>query len=362
MTTVPEKGSGISTKQGYIRYSKRKRAFLAFCAIFLVAVTVYAIGLGDTDLSYREIIRCIFHPDDSWDSTVVWDLRLRVLLAAIVAGAALGLSGTVMQTTLRNPMASPYTLGVSSAAAFGASVAIIFLNTGAYRYASDNSGTIGISDPYVTALTAFAFAMLATGVMLAIVKLTDVSPESIVLAGMAVSSIFSALMAMMQYVADTTTLSAIVNWQFGTVERITWDEFYLVLAVTVAIGIYFFWRRWTYNAMESGEDVARGLGVNVERIRIVGLVLTAVLTSVVVAFVGIIGFVGLIAPHVVKKMIGTDNRYLIPGSALIGSIILILAFLAGNYCFSTVVPVGIITSALGGPIFIAILIGRRRRR
>ncbi len=322
---------------------------------------VFTIHLGATGLSYWDIISYILHPDDSWNSAVVWDLRLRVILAAVVAGAALGVAGAVMQIILRNPMASPFTLGISNAAAFGAAFAILFLNGGTVAV-STAGGNIMVDEPLVVTLCAFGFAMACTLLMIIIVKVTDVSPESIVLAGMALSSIFTALLSMLQYMADSTKLSSIVGWQFGSVSRITWSQEYILIAILVVVSAYFIYKRWDYNALESGEDVARGLGVNISRTRLVGLTLSAVLTAVVVSFMGIIGFIGLIAPHIVKRFIGTDNRFVIPGSIIVGALVMVVAYIISAYAFTSVLPIGIITSAVGGPMFIAILIGRRRRR
>ncbi len=355
-----EPGKTEGTSEGYLRYSRRKTVFLCACLALLTAMVIGTIRLGDTGLTYGQIITYLMHPDDSWYSAVVWDLRLRVILAAVVAGAALGLSGAVMQIILRNPMASPFTLGISNAAAFGASFAILFFNGGTVAV-SLSGGTVNIDQPLVVTLCAFAFAMLCTLTMILIVKVTDVSPESIVLAGMAMSSVFSALLSFIQLMADSTKLSSIVGWQFGSVSRITWNEEYILIGALVLIAAYYLYKRWDYNAMESGEDVARGLGVNIARTRLVGLTLSAMLTSIVVAFMGVIGFVGLIAPHIVKKFLGTDNRYVLPGSVLIGGLVMLLAYLVGSYAFPTTIPIGIITSAVGGPMFIAILIGRRRR-
>ncbi len=348
------------TAAGYLRYSRRKYAFLGLCTLALVVLTVYTVGLGDTGLGYADILRYIFRPDDSWESAVVWDLRLRVILGSIFSGMALGLSGAVMQTILRNPMASPFTLGVSNAAAFGASFAILFLGAGTVTFGT--SGSISVTHPVAVTVCAFAMAMVCTLAMLVIVKVTDVSPESIVLAGMAMSAIFSALLSFMQYMADSTTLSAIVGWQFGSISRINWKQEYMLIGTLVMITLYYLYKIWDYNSMESGEDVARGLGVNIPRTRLIGLTLSAMLTAVVVSFVGIIGFIGLIAPHIVKKFVGTDNRFVIPGSIVVGGLVMLIAYIVSTYAFPSVIPIGIITSAVGGPMFIAILIGRRRRR
>lgn len=349
-----------TTREGYLRYSNRKVLFLMVSAVLLIFLSVFTIGLGSTDLSYFEIVKYLVIPDGSWNSTVVWDLRFRMIVAAIFAGASLGIAGSVMQSILRNPLASPFTLGLSNAAAFGAAMAILFMDGGTIiGYASAYAN---VSNPLLVALMAFLFALMATGVMLLLVKLTDSSPETIILAGLAISSIFSAGLAFLQYIASDTALSMIVYWQFGSLSKVDWNQLYIIGAVMLVISLYFYYRRWDLNALESGEDVARGLGVNVRRTRVVTLVLSAVLTAVVVSFMGVIGFIGLIGPHIVKRMIGNDNRYVIPGSMIIGALVLLIAYVVGAYSFYTVVPAGIITSAIGGPMFVFILIRGRKRR
>ena len=346
------------TMQGYLRYSRRKVLFIAGCVALLVFLSVFTLGLGDTDLSYAEILRYLFFPDDSWNTTAVWDLRFRMVVAAILAGAALGIAGAVMQSILRNPLASPFTLGLSNAAAFGAAIAILATSGGSIM--GSVSAFVDGSSPFLVTVSAFAFAMLATGIMLLLVRVTGCTPETIVLAGTALSSIFSAGLAFLQYTADENSLSAIVYWQFGTLSKCSWDQLVIVLAVLVPVSLYFLYKRWDYNSMEAGEDVARGLGVNVRLTRYLGLTLAAVLTAVVVSFMGVIGFIGLVGPHMVKRLVGNDNRYVLPGSMAVGALVLLLAYIVGTFGFGKeVIPVGIITSAVGGPLFIWILIRGR---
>ncbi len=352
-------GTG-GTTEGYIRYSRRKVLFLIACAVALFLLSIFTIRLGATDLGFADIIGYLFMPDGSWNSTVVWDLRFRMIVAAIFAGAGLGIAGCVMQSTLRNPLASPFTLGLSNASAFGASMAILFFNGG--TVVGQTAAYTNVTSPLTVTFMAFVFAMLATGVMLLLIRLTECTPESIVLAGLAISSIFSAGLAFLQYVADDVALSAIVFWQFGSLSKVSWSNLYIVGIVLLVVVAYFLYKRWDYNALESGEDVARGVGVNVNRTRIVGLVMSAVITATVVSFMGIIGFIGLVGPHIVKRLIGNDNRFVMIGSMLVGALVLLLAYIIGSYAFYTVIPVGIITSAVGGPMFIAILLRGRRRR
>ena len=348
-----------SVKEGYLRYSRMKILFIVGCILALILLSIFTIGLGDTNLSYGEIIRLLLFPDGSWDATVVWDLRFRMIVAAILAGAALGIAGAVMQSILRNPLASPFTLGLSNASAFGAAMAILFFNGGAVI--GSTSAFVNVSSPVIVTICAFAFAMLATGIMLLLVRFTGCTPETIVLAGTALSSIFSAGLAFLQYIAEDNALSAIVYWQFGSLSKVSWGQLQIIAVVLIVIGAYFIFKRWDYNSLESGEDVARGLGVNIRRTRFVGLVMSAILTAIVVSFMGVIGFIGLIGPHMVKRVIGNDNRYVMPASMAVGALVLLLAYIIGTFAMPSVIPVGIITSAIGGPLFIWILIRGRRK-
>jgi iron complex transport system permease protein len=279
------------------------------------------------------------------------------IIGALLAGAGLAVAGVVMQCILRNPLASPFTLGISSAAAFGASFGIIFLGAG-----SAMTSIISISNPYVTTLCAFLFSLLATGSILLLTKITRVSAETIILAGVAINVMFSAGLSFMQYIATDSQLGNIVAWTFGDLGKATWSWDYLILLVFLPVTLYFVYKRWDYNALDTGEDTAKGLGVNTERERIVGMILTSVLSAVIVSFFGIIAFIGLLAPHIARMMIGSDHRYLIPLSIIIGAIILILADGVGQVIlYPSVIPVGIITSMLGGPLFIYLLIRRYRK-
>lgn len=340
--------------EGYLKYARRKILFLVSMLVLLVALIIYTLGLGDTGLSYSQIIQHIFNKGDTWQDQVVWDLRLPRIAAALLAGCALGISGAVMQSILRNPLASPFTLGLSNASAFGAAVGILVLN-GGIIFGSTAAYPI-INNPAIVTISAFVFAMLATGLIIVLSKFTSASPESLVLAGMAISAIFSAALAFTQYIADDVALSSIVFWQFGSLDKVGWDGLKIIFFVSLIGIIYFLWKRWDYNAMEAGEEVARGLGLNISRTRLVGLTVSAVITAVTVSYMGVIGFIGLAAPHIVKRIIGNDNRYLLVGSMLVGSIIMMIAHIVSHYAFDKVIPVGIITSAIGGPLFLYVLI------
>jgi iron complex transport system permease protein len=341
----------------YKRFVKRKRLFLLLGLLLLVLCVIIAAQNGPIDISFTDVVRYIFTFDTVGTGSVIWNIRMVRIIGALCAGAGLAVAGVVMQCILRNPLASPFTLGISSSAAFGASFAIIFLGAG-----SSMTSTVSINNPYVTTVCAFLFSLAATGSILLLTKITRVSAETMILAGVAISAMFSAGLSFMQYIATDSQLGNIVAWTFGDLGKATWSWNSLILLVLLPVVLYYFYKRWDYNAMDAGEDTAKGLGVNTERERIVGMVLSSVLSAFIVSFFGIIAFIGLLGPHIARMIIGSDHRYLIPLSIILGAIILVAADGIGQVIlYPSVVPVGIITSMLGGPLFIYLLIRRYQR-
>ena len=332
---------------------------LAFMTLAVALVTL-TVDLGS--LSFFDVLHIIFNKNDPSisrsDRILVWDIYMPRIACGLLAGFALGVSGAVMQCVLRNPLGSPYTLGISNAAAFGASVGIV-LNGGAII--GQSQATIMIDNPYLVTASAFIWAMIGTGIIVLLVTITKVDANTMVLAGVAISSIFSAGISALQYIYNEYALSAIVFWQFGSLGKATWDELKIVAAVAIPIIVFFIWKRWDFNALDNGPDVARSLGVNVDGLRIATLVLSALMTAVVVSFMGIIAFIGLLGPHMIRMIIGSDHRYLIPGSMFLGAIILLIADCVGQSLFTFTLPVGIITSFLGGPLFLFLLIKGYKR-
>ena len=348
-------GNQISRKyRGFVR---QKRLFLLVGLLLLVVCVIIAAQNGPIDISFTDVVRYIFTFDTAGTGGVIWNIRMVRIIGALLAGAGLAVAGVVMQCILRNPLASPFTLGISSSAAFGASFAIIFLGAG-----SSMTSTVSINNPYVTTVCAFLFSLVATGSILLLTKITRVSAETMILAGVAISAMFSAGLSFMQYIATDSQLGNIVAWTFGDLGKATWSWNSLILLVLLPVVLYYFYKRWDYNAMDAGEDTAKGLGVNTERERIVGMVASSVLSAFIVSFFGIIAFIGLLGPHIARMIIGSDHRYLIPLSIILGAITIIIADGVGQVIlYPSVVPVGIITSMLGGPLFIYLLIRRYRK-
>ncbi|MCL1979337.1 MAG: iron ABC transporter permease [Methanomassiliicoccaceae archaeon] len=340
----------------YRSYIKRKSWFILVSAIVLIIGVFAAVNIGAIKIPFLDVMRYIFTLDTSDYGYAVWNVRMVRIIACLLVGAGLAVAGVVMQCILRNPLASPYTLGLSSAAAFGASFAIIFLQAG-----SSITSVVSIDNPYITTICAFLFSLLATAVILILTKVTRVSAETMVLAGIAISAIFTAGLTFMQYIASDMQLANIIGWTFGDMGRATWTWDLIVFAVLLPTALYFIYRRWDYNAIDSGEETAKGLGINTERERTIGMVLSVLISSVIVSFFGIIAFIGLLGPHIARMVIGGDHRYLIPAAMIIGAMIMLVSDIVGlNLLSPMVLPVGIITSMLGGPLFIYLLIRRYR--
>jgi len=337
----------------------RKRLLMGFLLFLaLLAVSLLSLSLGEYHVPLAKILEVLTGGGSSDDRLVVLGIRLPRIIAGILVGASMGIAGAVLQGYLRNPLATPFTMGVSHGAMFGASLAII-LGAGY----SLNSGQVFLSNPYAVVFFAFLGAISATLVILALARLKGLSPEAIVLAGVAMSSLFVALTTLIQYFADELQLSAMVYWSFGNLARATWREDGIMTLAFLAVFLYFLLRRWDLNASTVGDEVARSVGVNIERERLIGTLLAAFVTSVTVAFVGVIGFIGLIAPHSMRLIAGGDYRFLIPLSALAGSLLLVSADLLARMALSPMnLPVGVITSFLGAPTFIYLLVRMEGRR
>ncbi len=349
--------SGI---EKFKEHNRKKLLVLIALALSIAALFLIVLYINADLNSFSDLFNILFNRDDSSDSILVWDLEIPRIVSAILAGFALGISGTVMQCVLKNPLGSPYTLGVSNAAAFGASVGIVLLGGGIIT--GQSVATITINDPYIVAISAFIWSMVATGVIILLVKVTKVSPETMVLAGVALSSIFSAGISFLQYMYNEYALSTIVFWQFGSMGKATWDELGLIFIITLVIIVYFLYNRLDYNALDVGDDVASSLGVNVNRLRLVSLFAAALLTAIIVSFMGIVAFIGLLGPHIVRRLIGNDHRYLLPGSMFMGALILLVSDCIGQNLMDFTLPVGIITSFLGGPLFLYLLIRGYRKK
>lgn len=345
----------------YRRYIGRKAVLLAGAVLVLAGSLLTAVSLGAANLPLADVAASLtgFETAPRTD-IIIWNIRLPQALAAIAAGAGLAISGAAMQSILRNPLGSPYTLGISHAAAFGAAFAVMILGGGVTT--STKAGGVTITSPYVTTAVAFFFSLGAAGVITGISRMRGARPEVMILTGVALGSLFTAGTMFLQYFADDVQLAAMVFWSFGDTARASWSELAVIAAVTGAVSVYFLVNAWNYNAIEAGDETARGLGVRVDRVRTLGMLAATLLTAVTISFLGVIGFVGLVVPHMVRRVIGSDHRFLLPASFLWGGILLLLSDTAARLVLAPhVLPVSVLTAFMGAPVFIYLILRGGRR-
>ncbi len=349
-------GNSKEIGKKYRQHTKRKVTVILAGTFLLAAVFMISISVGPVNIPVTEVLQTLSGTTVSarWDA-IIWNIRLPQALTAIVAGLGLSVAGVAMQSILRNPLGSPFTLGISNAAAFGAALSVMILGTGTMH--STGADAVTISNPYATTTVAFVFSLVATGIIMAISKIRGTSPEVMILVGVALGSLFTAGTMFLQYFADDVQLAAMVFWTFGDVARASWSELGLITAIVIPATIYFAFNCWKYNAIDAGDETAKGLGVNVETVRLKGMLAASMVTAFIISFLGVIGFVGLICPHMTRRIIGDDHRYLIPGSCLAGSLLLLSADTAARLMLAPhVIPVAILTSFLGAPVFIYLII------
>jgi iron complex transport system permease protein len=340
----------------YDAFIKRKKIILVISIIATIVIALFAVSSGSLKIPISEIIKTVLGQGEQQSRAVIMGIRLPRVSAAILVGAALAVSGAVMQCVLQNPLASASTLGVSQGAAFGAALGIIVFGGGVVQTSSAASA-IAINNPYIVTLCAFLCGSISTLVVIALSQFKkDLGPAGLILAGVALSSLFAGGSTLLQYFADETKISSVVFWTFGNLGSAGWKELLILAIIFLAALVYFLLNRWNYNAMDSGAETAKGLGVNTRAVMIISMGICSLTAAIAVSFVGIISFVGLIAPHIMRRFIGNDYRYLIPCSAVAGGLLLILADTFARLIIAPVIlPIGAITSFLGAPMFLYLL-------
>ena len=345
----------------YIRYTRRRSFAVTACFAILLLLIPVSLSLGAVKIPFSDVLEALFTRNGTLQTRmIILNIRLPQVIAAATAGAGLSIAGAVMQSVLRNPLGSPYTLGISSAAAFGAAFAVMVLSSGAMQ--STAADPITVTSPYLTTLWAFLACSLAAGIILAVSRSRASSPETMILTGVALGSLFTAGTMVLQYFADDTQLAAMVFWTFGDLARASWREVLFISSSTVLALVYFILNRWNYNGIDSGDETAAGLGIHVKAVRLTGMVVGSLVTAVIISFVGVIGFVGLVCPHIARRMVGGDHRFLLPASIALGGILLLVSDTAARLVLAPrVLPVSIITAFTGAPVFILLLIRGHRK-
>lgn len=357
MNRKNEKTLSVSEQYNVAKAKKIAIILILLALVFLFFVVSVFVGSGT--LSFKEVFLAIFNKGSETARLIVRRIRFPRVIAALIAGGGLAVSGLVMQTVLKNPLASPTTLGVSNAAVFGANFAIIVVGAGAFH--STHGSWLSISNPYLVSTFSFLSAIIAAGSILLLARLKSLNASAIVLAGVAVSAIFQAGTTLIQYFASDTQVASAVYWTFGDLGRASYKTDLIMFIVVAVSTLFFFLKRWDFSAMSGGLAYAKTLGVNTRFMTIMSLLLASLITSVTVSFLGIIGFVGLTAPQFMKRIVGDDYRFLLPSSFLAGALLLLISDILGRLpIFGTSVPVGVVTSLIGGPVFLAILLRRKK--
>ena len=351
MHSVPSKSENNGIDARYRKNRVKSISFLVALSGVLLLTVLLSLRAGSYETPIAELIKGIFgQSSDNKINLIVQNNRLPRIVTAILAGGGLGLAGCVLQAVLRNPLASASTLGVSQGATFGAAFAIVVLGF---------TGTAGFGIPLCAFLGSIAVALVILGLS----KFRRVSPEGIVLAGVAISSMFTGATTLIQYFADEVQLSTLVFWTFGDLGSTGWEDLGGLATIVAVLCLYCIIHRWDYNALLSGEETAISLGINVKRLTLVNMVLCCLCSSVIVSNVGLISFIGLVAPHIVRMVVGNNHVYLIHGSILGGATLLLLSDLFARTVISPVIlPIGAITSFLGGPLFLYLLFKGGKRQ
>lgn len=335
-------------------YNSKKNysiGFLIILGTILIIFVFVSLRTGLYDTSATEILKGIVGiSDDNRINLIVRNNRLPRICTALVSGAGLGLVGCILQAVLHNPLASPSTLGVSQGATFGAAVAIVVVGLG-------NHSIIGIT------LLSFTGSVAVAALILVLSRFRQISAEGIVLAGVAISAMLTGATTLIQYFANDIELATIVFWTFGDLGNTTWSDIRKIMVIVLLLILFSVLHRWDYNALLSGEETAISLGINVKRLTLTSMIICCLTSSVIVSNIGLVNFIGLIAPHIVRLAVGNNYIYLIPGSTIAGSLILLLSDLFARMAISPIIlPIGAITSFLGGPLFLFLLLKRGRRR
>ncbi len=339
------------------------KLFFIFSPILLICSIIMSIVVGAVRIDVYEVLHILLAKgfgmnfrNDPLHDYIVWELRLPRALGAAIAGASLASSGAIIQISLRNPIASPYTIGLSSAAALGASIAII-LGAG---FISQYPYVPVITNPWIVILNAFILCIITIAIIGIVAGVRGSDPVTVILTGIAISYLFSAIVSILQYLSQAEALKAVVIWLLGDLSRMGWG--YLRISslsmILIPMAMLFSWR---LNALTLGEEVAQSLGVNVKRIRMVSAVISGLMVVFIIPFTGTIGFICLVSPHIARLIVGSNALHIIPASALTGAILLVLAdILARTMLAPLELPVGAITSCIGGPFFIYLLIRSKR--
>jgi len=359
-------------KDSYLRHLALRWAFIACLVASIVCISAWAMTIGARDISFLDVFGIILdhlsgvaHAPGSpafYDDYAVWELRLPRVVMAVIAGASLAIGGAAMQTVVRNPLADPYTTGISSGAVFGVSVALVLgISLGS------SWGRLEIVG------NAFLFGLIPVAVIVAVMRLRNSSPATLILCGIAMTYMFSALSTLLLVTADAAKIQEAYLWQIGSLDGARGGarahlfggvhvptDVALLLIVTLIGTSFMMLSARKFNLLAMGDEGAKSMGLDAESFRVLVLIALSVMTASVVGFFGVIGFVGLVSPHIVRLVLGGDNRFVVPASALFGAAFLLAADGAARVLSTGGVPVGVVMSFVGGPLFLLLILRSKR--
>jgi iron complex transport system permease protein len=336
----------------YRRLVVRKRLILGVLALLLLGSVLLDLALGPASYGLDEVLGALLSPDSAAPQVrvVMWDIRLPVALMAVAVGAALSLAGAQMQTILNNPLASPFTLGISAAASFGAAMGLAF-----------GVALFPLAAHYMVPVNAFIMAMLSALLIHFLSMRRGVTAETIVLLGIALVFTFNALLALVQFFATEQAVAAVVFWTMGSLTKATWPKLGVICLVILITLPVFARRTWALTALRLGDDKAASFGINVRSLRFQTLIMVSLLAAFPVAFVGTIGFIGLVGPHIARMLIGEDQRFFLPASLLTGALILSASSVVSKTLIpGAIFPIGVVTSLIGVPFFISLILSGKK--
>ena len=339
----------------YHRSNRHKMYFILICIAAVVAGFFLSISVGFYNLSFADCYRVFIdhltgNVTDPRSDNIIFNIRIPIAVFAVIAGAALAVGGAVMQSILHNPLADPYTMGISSGASLGASLAII---------AGITVGT-GLSHNTTIVVMAFMFSLIPMAVILVFSVRRKTTPTMIILIGIAVMYMFSAVTSLLMVTASEESLAEIYQWRVGSLATIEWDSIPIPLAVTAVSIVILMSQYRKINVLMTGPTIAHTLGVAPKRTILFLMLVVSLMTSAVVCFCGTIGFIGLVGPHIARKFVGSDSKFLLPASAVFGAMFLLIANTIASRVGTYGLPVGVVSAIIGCPLFIFILINMRK--
>ena len=352
MPKVKNTSTLLKGREIYNEINKKRNIIFLLTLVGIMVSLFIDLLVGSSGLTIQDVfIALISGPGaDSIHASIVWSVRFPMTLICLCVGASLGLAGTQMQTILANPLASPYTLGVSSAAGFGAAVG--FISGFPFR-----GEIVWVNAP----ILAFVMTIASTMAIFFLGKAKGLQAQSMVLFGIVIHFLFQALLSLVQFRSTPEVASQIVYWMFGSLLKATWTGVLVCGIIFIICAILLSRYAWKLTALSAGEERAKSLGINTDRVRLHVFLISALLTAGAVSFVGTIGFVGLVAPHFARMLVGEDQRYLVPMASMLGVLLMSCASIISKSVIpGIIVPIGIVTSLVGVPFLIYMILRRTK--